>query len=1004
MTDAEPPDIPAPPAVGHEPGRCCFVNASVRRKACGDHAAAGVPRNQKKEAREAVKALSLEQVTERCRRDGLVCAGCLDKLDPRTEAKLAREAAKLTQPPYPGHEEDCAHVGIADARQALTRFRRAQPSSSSGTAAIEAEDAKLDRDQLLALCRQHGLLCPQCMDLKHTRTRAVVEGFLSRPAVTARLRATLGLTPAEMKPKSKTALLDMALRCKAVSQNEYEASLPEFMRQVKAYLHSVLDPRLHIVIDQYVQMACAVAARGSRALNLRVGQEVVDHGPEAALELILDDTWVKQMVWPGSSAPDDVQQWWQQNGVVLNKLVLDSQLVKFLPTRDQMTAFFQRAYIGATKAHVHAHMAERLVALFQAEHATRAAPVPEAVIKAMLANDGLDELEAPWPQRVAAFRTSLGVDADLTFQGREVVDALEQQQQQDDSDVDEAEAGGSADTPNAGDAPADDPTADEGSYDGEDQDDDAAEAVQKSLLSRLWPLHCRLAQALWDKRAQQILERQEAQGASAGEQRKKKRRGERPPKLVPTISLLPVTRYARTYVPIDTRMMARLIGIHNKHVSKEGGGERPIPVPSEVQALAEMVQPPSKQALRQRRNQLRRLQKRMRPGAKKRAATCGLGLRAWPRGGELTSIRTDGVGVSLCFTIRGRKPARTLDSLTDAQHALKGCTRIALGGIDPGSKNMGTLQAAYLPDELQLTASPDDFWWREGISAPCACDSGSTCSCAQEYGAKQHVKTDGCVLSAGTYYARSLIKQQQRWQKARRRASPTYVHACSSLSEAGTWRTPDLQAFRAMCVRLNEHAEAFRAYDLEPVDAAKRRMLLFRRKRSLLDQSAQRMVQTTMDTAAKAGDAADAVVLGYGNASKKTPRGCAPVPHKELKMAVRRALDRIKAKAAQGRRIEQKGPRVVLLVSVDEFRTTMLCHVCHQKMTERQIKLPGSGRLCPDRNFRFCSQCGTTTEGARKRSRDGNAADNMLYKAYILIKGLELPAAFQRPSQAQQQH
>jgi hypothetical protein len=469
-------------------------------------------------------------------------------------------------------------------------------------------------------------------------------------------------------------------------------------------------------------------------------------------------------------------------------------------------------------------------------------------------------------------------------------------------------------------------------------------------------------------------------------------------KLVPTLSLLPVARYARSYVPIDSRLMGALIAVYNKDKP-----DKPIVRPAKGEALAAMVPEPSLATLKRRRSLLRRAQERMGPTAKKRGAACGLGLCKWPQGAELTSIRTDGVGVSLCFTVTGRKPARTFDSSADVQQVLQGRTRVAYAGVDPGSVNPVTVQAAYLPDSLDLNASPDSFWWRSRTDCSAGCThEGCICGCSSS-SERTPVRTEGSVLSAGTYYKRGLIRQQQRWQKKRRSKHPSYVAACSGLSETGTWKTPDTQSFRAMCSRLNGLAADFHSYDVESVDAAKRRMLLFRRKRSLLDQTAQRAVDMALKTAEKAGEHADALVMGYGNASTKTPRGCAPVPHKELRTAFRRALDRVKAKAAQGSRIVQRGPRVVLLLSIDEFRTSMLCHVCHEKMVERKIKLPGSGRECPDRNFRFCSHCGSATEGARKRSRDGNAADNMLYKAWLLAKGLEMPTAFRRPSQATQQ-
>jgi hypothetical protein len=80
-----------------------------------------------------------------------------------------------------------------------------------------------------------------------------------------------------------------------------------------------------------------------------------------------------------------------------------------------------------------------------------------------------------------------------------------------------------------------------------------------------------------------------------------------------------------------------------------------------------------------------------------------------------------------------------------------------------------------------------------------------------------------------------------------------------------------------------------------------------------------------------------------------------------------------------------------------EFRTTMLCRVCHEKMQTRKKRQSGTGRVVEDHDFRECTHCGTQASPTL-RSRDGNAACNILFTTWVNLAGLEMPSALKRPA------
>lgn len=258
-------------------------------------------------------------------------------------------------------------------------------------------------------------------------------------------------------------------------------------------------------------------------------------------------------------------------------------------------------------------------------------------------------------------------------------------------------------------------------------------------------------------------------------------------------------------------------------------------------------------------------------------------------------------------------------------------------------------------------------------------------------------------LSLKNYERRSLKHRHSLFECQRRKKSSAYREAINTLAEAGKWSTADPTALDVM---LAAQARAWPGLLDELVDKkehVKWKMLSYRRRRMLLDQTVQRILRPTKDHVPdrrKRG-----IVFGYGNAAFGTrgPR-----------------LLMIKAMVRAMRDLRNRGLPAIL-VFVDEFRTTQRCHRCLEVLSQ-PYKKTAKGRAQEDRRYKDCHACGCAschpqaclgwpedapprlrdcplcgTKAAPKRwGRDSNAALNMLTKLSIAMEGRELPKAFRR--------
>lgn len=748
--------------------------------------------------------------------------------------------------------------------------------------------------------------------------------------------------------RSRTSLCDEAFQQGWITEAQYTASLPPFQVVRPCYLRSVLDQRLWSVMDDYVQYYCKLAAAGSMVLNLWA----LEHWQTASLmvaplmtdDRLLGQTFVKRL-FDVEHARDrlsgDVRAWVDEPGKVafFQQLMAGDSFADDVSGKlhDQTLNAIQRSWRGHVKVHLKVHLAARLEAVFrhQYEVTLSSMDIPTNVVSAMLTNS-LAQLPEDWQVRVIEFREAMDM-GDIVIDGSDGVGIVVV----DETDGDEVQ----------------DPAEEQENVEQDDDDDDEADAAA-SMLRSLWPIHCRAVHALTRIRA-------ELDAMPPSEHAPKRRR-------IPTASLLPLFSYKRSYAQVDARVLCELAKLANKRAKTN------VPVPTEGTAFSTFVRPAHKPRGRMRRQgRPHPPQQRPQKGSKKRkkraaASACSAkkrgaqtGFGCWPKNARLSSLRTDGIGARLCFQVHGRKPGRLWDR-EDALHAAyANAKRLVMMGLDPGDVNPFTANAMVMDlrkGDGSMSAAPSVFWQQAAVGAD----------------APSHKKTTSSRLSSKTYYRVGLVYASRRDEKRCRTPQQRMMQA--ALAQAGTWKTTDPATFVDMCNVLAQHSHTAQLTGIVDVRRAKWKMLTFRRRRSVLEQSIKRAV----DKATHHQRPADTIIVGYGNASTRTAHGRDCVPKKELKAAFRRVLGRFKDHGV-----------TVVMVPIDEFRTTMLCRICHTAMQERYIRAPGKGRQIKDRSSRLCTQCGSATSPVL-RSRDGNAADNIMYKTWVLASKRRLPAPFVR--------
>ena len=235
-------------------------------------------------------------------------------------------------------------------------------------------------------------------------------------------------------------------------------------------------------------------------------------------------------------------------------------------------------------------------------------------------------------------------------------------------------------------------------------------------------------------------------------------------------------------------------------------------------------------------------------------------------------------------------------------------------------------------------------------------------------------------LSKKYYERRTLRTQHAKWEASRRRDNVLYAHAIQDLSSAGTFKTTDIDKMDAMLAAKAEAWPHLRQELVFDKQHAIWKMQMYRRRRMVLDQAARRFLDPKVKGKPVHDKKDRGIVVGYGN-GKFGSMG----PRVAMIRAVVRILKQMRTPSRP----------LTLLVFVDEFRTTLLCHRCFGK-TKSPKKKNCKGNSVEDHRFRDCPHCGSQTTNKKRWGRDENAALNILRNLSCLLERTPVPAPFQR--------
>jgi len=230
------------------------------------------------------------------------------------------------------------------------------------------------------------------------------------------------------------------------------------------------------------------------------------------------------------------------------------------------------------------------------------------------------------------------------------------------------------------------------------------------------------------------------------------------------------------------------------------------------------------------------------------------------------------------------------------------------------------------------------------------------------------------------YYWKIGSAKRARWERERREANPSVISALQDMSWARRLHDIDqrVQVERA-------YRETLMTEFIHSKDRARWSMMAYRWKRSSLDRSANRLI----DSVKRKNN--QRLVIGVGNGSfPSTGKGEKAVPTKKFKEHLWRAIFRRQYEARM--RHESKP---ITLLNIDEFRTTKCCHQCEAETTAATISIPGSGKEVVSTRLRLCKKC--IPETGKRCDRDVNAARNIFRLTICKYNGEERLEYLRRP-------
>lgn len=238
-------------------------------------------------------------------------------------------------------------------------------------------------------------------------------------------------------------------------------------------------------------------------------------------------------------------------------------------------------------------------------------------------------------------------------------------------------------------------------------------------------------------------------------------------------------------------------------------------------------------------------------------------------------------------------------------------------------------------------------------------------------------------ITAKKYQEKSKIIKHREWDLQQRERYPVLSRAYEEMSHC-TWKTANFDKFMQMTQVCSKHLTSLQTHFVDNVEYAKWRMLLWRKKMSVMSRAYSATIKKNNEIVKNPGKCV--LVMSIGNA-KIQPTG------KKGREKERHGGVPTSWKAKILRRVLQgiKGLRFVMM-EVDEFRTTKCCHKCQHVLNDMYDKERNVLR-----GLKHCLECSKRENVYKTRNRDFNAAKNIWEITKNELENSERPTYLQRP-------
>lgn len=344
------------------------------------------------------------------------------------------------------------------------------------------------------------------------------------------------------------------------------------------------------------------------------------------------------------------------------------------------------------------------------------------------------------------------------------------------------------------------------------------------------------------------------------------------------------------------------------------------------------------------------------------------------KGARIDSAETDGVGLRLCVKCPiDLRPFIVAIPPPSNEDACGGAAAAPSSGKPhrkkAQKKKVLPATSGFVPVDPNVEHVKPVFVALDAGRAKLFSAAISRCACK---------KPSSMAFKRHRYYYEMGHHRNRRWELERMASVPLVQAALASLASSGGVGNCDDEKWRAYLNASRENDNILHAEFVLDKERALWRMRMFRWKRRSLDLAVQRLLHAALVRERIERP----LVFAVGDAGfPSTGQGELPAPTSAIMVAFRRALQRV-----------SRSGRTVVILSLNEFRTTMCCCACGEVTTRPLVAVHGqngevvlrkSGRL------RACTSCETTV---KIRDRDVQAARNILWLAQAMYYGQDRPA------------